>query len=245
MPGFLGVARTNLNEVGEILDQSAADTITATAGGGQANAFQLVAQVNRVTTVATPADSVKLPVSKVGRQITVINNAANSVAVFGQAGETINGQAANVSASIAVGTIATFNCNTAGAWTVIPDSAQMASFNSAANTTSFTATGAQVSGGAGTVDLALTGTLAGAQNVTMPTVAALVSALQAPMPGMSYRLRITNQSGGAFAWTVLTNTGWTLTGTMTIAQNTWREFVVTLNSLTAATLQNVATGTFS
>ena len=40
-------------------------------------------------------------------------------------------------------------------------------------------------------------------------------------------------------------TGWTLTGTMTIANNTWREFVVTLNTLTTATLQNVAVGTFS
>lgn len=245
MPGFLGVARTNLNEVAEILDQFAADTITATAGGGQTNAFQLVAQVNRITTVATAGDSVKLPVSKVGRQITTINSGANTVAVFGQSGETINGQAANVSVSIAVGTTATFSCNTAGAWTVIPDSAQMAAFSSAANATSFTATGAQISGGTATVDLALTGVLAGAQNLTLPTVASLVTALQAPVVGMTYRLRIINESGGAFAWTVVTNTGWTLTGTMTIAQNTWREFVVTLTSLTAATLQNVATGTFS
>jgi hypothetical protein len=32
---------------------------------------------------------------------------------------------------------------------------------------------------------------------------------------------------------------------MTIAQNTWREFVVTLVSLTTATLQSVAVGTYS
>jgi hypothetical protein len=44
---------------------------------------------------------------------------------------------------------------------------------------------------------------------------------------------------------VTTNTGWTLSGTMTIAANTWREFVVTLNTLTTATLQSVATGTYS
>lgn len=63
--------------------------------------------------------------------------------------------------------------------------------------------------------------------------------------GTAYRFRVTNASSGAFAWTIVTNTGWTLGGTMTINQNTWREFVLTLNSLTTATLQSVATGTFS
>jgi hypothetical protein len=45
--------------------------------------------------------------------------------------------------------------------------------------------------------------------------------------------------------TVTTNTGWTLTGTMTIATNTFRDFVVNLTSLSAATLTSVGTGTYS
>jgi len=32
---------------------------------------------------------------------------------------------------------------------------------------------------------------------------------------------------------------------MTIAQNTWRDFYVTLTSTSAATLQSIGTGTFS
>jgi hypothetical protein len=41
--------------------ESFQDSIAANAGGGQANAFQLTRQNNRVTTVATTGDSIKLP----------------------------------------------------------------------------------------------------------------------------------------------------------------------------------------
>lgn len=123
-----------------------------------------------------------------------------------------------------------------------PDSA----YNTATNTTSFTATGAQVSGGRSTVMLNLTGTLGGAANITLPTVAQVVAALQAngiqPQVNDSYELDILNTSSGNFAWTVLTATGWTLTGTMTIAQNTMRRFIVTftaVGSTPTATLQSL------
>lgn len=114
-------------------------------------------------------------------------------------------------------------------------------FTAVAGNTPLQLTGAQV-GGASDVVVNLTATLAGAGTVTLPTVAQLVAAIPNAFVGMSYNLRIMNSSGGAFAWTVTTNTGWTLTGTMTIAQTTYRDFIVTLNSLTAATLQQVGTG---
>jgi len=93
--------------------------------------------------------------------------------------------------------------------------------------------------------LNMTGTLAGAANAQLPLVSALVAVLHSPSVGSSYILRIINSSAGAFAWTVTTNTGWTLNGTMTINQNTWREFLVTLTSTSAATLQSIGTGTYS
>ena len=98
------------------------------------------------------------------------------------------------------------------------------------------------------VDLNLTGTLTGAANATLPTVASLLQQLPQAQAGSSYKLRIINSSSGAFAWTVVTNTGWgTLNGTMTIAQNTWRDFIVTITSVgsATATLQAVGTGTQS
>jgi hypothetical protein len=99
--------------------------------------------------------------------------------------------------------------------------------------------------GAVDVTLNMTGTLAGAANAQLPTVASLVTLIANPIVGQTYRLRVINSSSGNFAWTVTTNTGWTLAGTMTIAQNTFRDFNVTLTSLTAATLQSVGTGTNS
>jgi hypothetical protein len=70
---------------------------------------------------------------------------------------------------------------------------------------------------------------------------AAVSAQIAEAVGSSWVLRIKN-SAGAGTWTVVTNTGWTLTGTMTIATGTYRDFIVTFTSLTTATLQNIGGG---
>jgi len=122
-----------------------------------------------------------------------------------------------------------------------------AAYSAAVNTTGFTATGAQISGGSASVDLALTGTLGAGAAITLPTVANLLAALPGAYVGQTYRLRIINESSANFAWTVTTNTGWTLNGTMTIAQNTWREFIVAITSVASATasLTSVAVGTYS
>ena len=90
----------------------------------------------------------------------------------------------------------------------------------------------------------MTGTLSAGAAVTLPTVVDL-DAIQNAQIGDSYILRIINSSSGAFAWTVTTNTGWTLNGTMTVGQNAWRDFIVQFNSATTATLTTVGTGTYS
>ncbi|WP_158683428.1 hypothetical protein [Burkholderia sp. BE12] len=125
---------------------------------------------------------------------------------------------------------------------------QETGYNVAANTSGFTLGAAQIAGAAQNF-LNLTGTLGAGANAQLPTVAALLAQLptvvqNAPV-GLSFQLRVINSSSGAFAWTVTTNTGWTLGGTMSIAQNTWRDFIVTITSATTATLQAVGTGTQS
>lgn len=93
------------------------------------------------------------------------------------------------------------------------------------------------------VYLNMTGTLAGAANAQLPTVAAMVAVFPTPVIGQTYILRVLNTSSGNFAWTVTTNTGWTLNGpSYAIAQNTWCEFLITLTSLTAATMQTIGRG---
>lgn len=125
---------------------------------------------------------------------------------------------------------------------------QETGYNVAANTAGFTLAGSQIAGAAQNF-LNLTGALGAAANAQLPTVAQLLAALpsnvqQSPV-GLSFQLRAINSSSGAFAWTLTTNTGWTLGGTMSIAQNTWRDFIITITSPTTATIQAVGTGTQS
>jgi hypothetical protein len=90
----------------------------------------------------------------------------------------------------------------------------------------------------------MTGTLAAGALLTLP-LATDLAAIQAAVTGDAYMLRIINSSSGAFSWTVTTNTGWTLNGTMTVAQNTFRDFIVVFTSATTATLTTVGVGTYS
>lgn len=78
--------------------------ITALAGGGQDGATQLNLGINRVDTVASGSDSVMLPPAVPGTTVTIYNNSANTLAVFGQG--------ANMGGAAAGDTIAATNSNT-------------------------------------------------------------------------------------------------------------------------------------
>lgn len=93
-----------------------ASGIVARAGGGQASATQLSNRINSVDTVATAADSVKLPASAVGQTITVVNTTANACQVFGTSPDTINAAATATGVSLPAGKVAEFVCATAGNW---------------------------------------------------------------------------------------------------------------------------------
>jgi hypothetical protein len=120
-----------------------------------------------------------------------------------------------------------------------------AAFATDTSTASFTATVVEIAGTTNppndNVYLALTGTASTGVALTLPTVAALAAALPSTFAGQSWILRIYNNTTQTV--TVTTSTGWTLTGTMTILNNVWRDFVITMTSATAAVIQNVGSGT--
>ena len=109
---------TGLTTSGAFQTLTFKDSITAFAGGGQASATLLTAAYNRITTVATAGDSVKLPVSQAGMQVVIDNKGANPHQVFGSGTDTINGIATGTGISQSINQIATFYCNVAGNWDV-------------------------------------------------------------------------------------------------------------------------------
>src|SRR2546423_1177381 len=93
LPPLLGKNIT-LGGASTLLLGTVVNGLTAFAGGGQASATALTAGINRVTTVASAGDSVKLPTSAAGMAVTVINQGANPLQAFGTGTDTINGIAA-------------------------------------------------------------------------------------------------------------------------------------------------------
>lgn len=105
--------------------------ITALAGGGQTNATLLTAQFNKVATVASGNDSVKLPqisavpntLGAVGSSVIVRNAAANSLQVFGSGTDTINDVATATGVAVGAGKTAIFICHswngTVGNWYMV------------------------------------------------------------------------------------------------------------------------------
>lgn len=116
MQRFKGKLAGSVLYLSGLFYESAADGLTAHAGGGQANATPLSKELNRVSTVATAGDSVVLPASAPGLTIIVINNGANSCQVFGLGTDTIDGVAAATGVSQMPGSSVIFTCTAAGAW---------------------------------------------------------------------------------------------------------------------------------
>lgn len=101
-----------------IFDQNkATGGLTAHAGGGQAAALQLSGRFASITTVASAADSVKLPAATVGAEFFLSNDAAtNALQMFGLGTDTINNVATATGISLAAGLGAQCVCTKAGNW---------------------------------------------------------------------------------------------------------------------------------
>lgn len=227
---------------GSLQTFSFADALTAHAGGGQGSATAITTTIARFNTVATAADSAVLPAAAAGLNITVINNGANTMAVFPATGDAINSLAANTSFSVAPGGVAEFFSTVAGFWHSVYTSAtsQLPLLQRTSIATgNGTLTGAQVAG-AQIVTLLTSGATA----LTTPTAANMLAAMGASgAVGQQWRLRIVNTNAGTL--TITADASVTNSGTLTLATNTWREWDMTIVTSTTATMSNVGTGTTS
>lgn len=92
--------------------------ITAFATGGQTSATQLSSEYNIVATVATAADSVKLPILSsdlIGLRVVVANDGANSTNVFPSLGQDASA-GTNTAVAVAAAARAEFVAKSATAW---------------------------------------------------------------------------------------------------------------------------------
>ena len=96
---------------------SVTDSITASPTQTQAAAATAYSAINRVVTVATDGNAVKLNTANSGNITTVINShATNGIKIFPQSGSTINALAVDASYYLAAGKTITFYCLAASAW---------------------------------------------------------------------------------------------------------------------------------
>lgn len=81
-------------------------------------------------------------------------------------------------------------------------------------------------------------------SLTLPLATAVFTLEGASfVTGSTYVLRVINTNSGTA--TIVTNTGWTLVGTLTVATNTWREFLIVAGAASTLTATAVGTGTTS
>jgi hypothetical protein len=97
------------------------DTITATAGGGQANAVTLNQHNVRVTVCATGGDSTKLPpaLAPTLSDVIIMNAGAAAMNLFPAVGDLINALSANTAISVPIGKLAIARCIDRGRWLVV------------------------------------------------------------------------------------------------------------------------------
>jgi hypothetical protein len=182
---------------------------------------------------------VKLPAATAGREICVANFGAKGADVFPATGDAINALAVNLAVRQNSGTVVWYTCQVAGTWAAQLD-VPNAKFTTRALSSS-TANAGDLTGGRW---VTLTNTGATPGTLTTRTGAQMIADGFYSI-GDSYMLRIVNGQGTGVLTLAAGDGNVTLTGTMTMAINTFRDFVVTVTGTNTLTIQNVGTGSFS
>jgi len=226
--------------IGNILFATKTNAITAFAGGSQASAVALTSNINRITTCATIHDSVKLMTATAGTfGIKVINDGAAALDVYPATDDIIGSLTANTPITIPPGRESIFDCAVTGTWSEKRPAPVVAKFTTGTTTGTFTA--GQLTGASYVV---YNNTQTNPGTINTRTATLMFQDDPTARVGGTYILRIKNgQATGIL--TVAVGSGVTSTGTLTIAVNTWRDFLVTYTSATALTLQSIGTGTDS
>lgn len=214
-------------------------TAVSAAGTTQATATVITTDNVFISTCAANAGIV-LPIGEMSKSMYIYNGGVGVLKIYPPVGGTIGQFAANIPYFLRPAQF----CDVmySGATTLAiagPDSLPRCQYVvTAAGTSTMVAgdiTGAQEAYYAATTQATI--------SLTTRTATQLFNDTPNAVVGDAYYLRITNLNSGTL--TIVAGSGVTLTGTMTLLTNTTRDFVVTFNSATTATIQTTGTGTVS
>lgn len=110
------ISGAGLNQLFANPQSAVENAITATAGGTQAAARVLTARFNQVSVCASANDSVMLPAGNAGALCMIANDGAQSLQVFGQVGDTIDGVATATGVAMAAAKRGLFWCIAPNTW---------------------------------------------------------------------------------------------------------------------------------
>lgn len=219
---------------------SSATGVVAMAGGGQANATQITANINLLSTVAANGDSVKLPAAIAGREIVITNNGSSiAAAAFPAVGESINQLAANVAVTLPKGQTISFVCPSNGIWKENGMLPEPSKYNTA-SLSGTTITQLHLSG----ADICYyINTNAAPGTLTTRNASQLFGDDAFARVGRTWTVVIGNTGAGTL--TLAAGANVTINGTLTILTGTTRTFQCVYGTASAVTMTSVGTGTIS
>lgn len=228
-------------ETGVTVDFAATNTIAA-AGSTQATGTPLTTPFNLVSTGTLGQGVNSLP-SVAGLFELVVNGGTAGVQLLAQQGNTLDVfnalNVGSVGVLIPPGALSISVAEAAGAiqnFVVNPKKAGYIANTASAAATLTAASLAQ----ADVLNVVnMTGSLAGGANLTLPAATAYLAALAGAGLNSGSVLRVMNSSAGAASWTLTAGAGFGANGTLTIAQNTAREFAISVVNGTSCAAQDI------
>lgn len=213
------------------LERSITNGITAATTQTQAAATALVRDFNRVSTVATAGNGVRLPASVAGKEIVVFNDTANAMQVYGASTDTIDGIATATGISQGAGAVTVYRCFVAGNWVallVLPATQSKSNVAGTAALASLDMEGSQFN----------VLTLSGQGAVTKTTRTA--AQIQANVPnwkvGQTYLLRVVNNNTDTLTFTGGSN----VTMTSTVPAGYYADYIVSFATATTVTATQIS-----
>lgn len=231
-------------EVNTSITTAGAGTLTAAAIIGGVTTRSGPTAVYTDTTDTAALIQAAWPGGAVGSslEVTIKNTVPFAATLAGGTGVTLAGQ--TVIPALCVGrflivwtgvSALTMTGLSVGALTSLPN----AKYGTLNATTGSLAAGALT--GARSVYLLSTNATPGAQLVR--TAAQMLADLPNGQVGQTWTARVLNSGAGVFTLTTDAGSTVTMTGTMTVAQNTWRDFMISIDTATTATVQALGAGT--